>query len=253
MLKKSLYILLLFVLPLFGFGKDAAHILFEQGNAQYSKAKYTDAIQSYQKILGEGYLSEAVYFNLGNAYYKSGDIPSALLYFEKARKLAPGDEDINFNIQFTNLKTTDKVEDAPQFFLINWWHSFILSFSAGTLSVLSVLFIISGFGLLGFYLYATTLTLKKAAFYAGIALIFLGLMSVFIAVTQTNYFAAHHQAIVFGTSVTTKSSPDSGAKNLFVIHDGTKVDIIENNNGWLKIRLSNGNEGWISMADAKEI
>src|ERR1700749_412546 len=113
MIKRIIYLLLLFALPFFANAGDTEHALFEQGNAQYAKSDFKDAVQSYQKILNAGYQSEAVYFNLGNAYYKLGEIPSALLYYEKARKLAPGDEDINFNIQFANLKTTDKIDEAP--------------------------------------------------------------------------------------------------------------------------------------------
>jgi tetratricopeptide (TPR) repeat protein len=253
MIKRIIYLSLLLALPFFANAGDTEHTLFEQGNAQYAKSDFKGAVQSYQKILGEGYQSEAVYFNLGNAYYKLGEIPSALLYYEKARKLAPGDEDINFNIQFANLKTTDKVEDAPQLFLVNWWDSFILAFSANALAVFSVLFFIIGFGLLAFYLFTQSISFKKAAFYSGIILLLFGLITIFTANRQSQYFTDHHEAIVFSASVTVKSSPDNASKNLFVIHDGTKVQVVESNNGWMKIRLLNGNEGWITLADVKEI
>jgi len=253
MLKRIIYLSLLFVLPLIGLGKDAEQPLFEQGNAQYAKGNYKAAVELYQKILNGGYQSEAVYFNLGNAYYKLGEIPSALLYYEKARKLAPGDDDINFNIQFANLKTTDKIDEAPQLFLVNWWHSIILVASVNTLSAISILFFLLGFGLLAYYLFAGAISLKRASFYSGVVIIVLGLFSMFIAGQQTAYFESHHEAIVFSPSVTAKSGPDSNSKNLFVIHDGTKVTIVENNSGWIKIRLLNGSEGWINLNDAKEI
>ena len=179
MLKRIIYLSLLLALPFLGFGKDNEQALFEQGNAQYGKANYKAAVASYQKILDDGYQSEAVYFNLGNAYYKLGEIPSALLYYEKARKLAPGDDDINFNIQFANLKTTDKIDDAPQLFLVNWWHSIILAFSINTLSTVSILFLLAGFGLLAYYLFARSISLKKASFYSGITIIILGFMAIF--------------------------------------------------------------------------
>jgi len=253
MLKRIIYLSLLFALPLVGLGKDAEQTLFEQGNAQYAKTNYKAAVESYQKILNNGYQSEAVYFNLGNAYYKLGEIPLALLYYEKARKLAPGDDDINFNIQFANLKTTDKIDEAPQLFLMNWWHSIILVASVNTLSTIGILFFLAGFGLLAYYLFAQSISLKKASFYSGVVVIALGLCSIFIAGRQVAYFESHHEAIVFSPSVTAKSGPDNNAKNLFVIHDGTKVTIVENNSGWIKIRLLNGSEGWINLSDAKEI
>jgi len=253
MLKRLIYLLLLFALPLLGFGKDKEQTLFEQGNTLYAKADYKGAVANYKKILDEGYQSDAVYFNLGNAYYKLGEISSALLYYEKARKLAPGDDDINFNIQFANLKTTDKIDDAPQLFLVNWWHSIILAMSVNTLSTLSILFFLLGFGSLAYYLFAQSITLKKISFYSGIVIIILGSTTIFIAGRQTAYFESHHEAIVFNASVTAKSGPDNNAKNLFVIHDGTKVTVVESNSGWIKIRLINGSEGWITLADAREI
>ena len=120
-------LLLLLTLPLFSWSSDYGS-LYKKANEQYKKAQYQDAVKSYTQIVDDGCKSEAVYFNLGNAYFKLGDISSALLYYEKAHKLAPGDEDINFNIYFANSKTPDKVEPAPAFFVTQWWHSIILFF-----------------------------------------------------------------------------------------------------------------------------
>jgi len=110
-----LTLLLLFSIPRFSRADDY-RTLFKQGNEAYGKARYQDAIALYEQILKQGCHSEEVYFNLGNAYFKTGDISSALLNYEKAHKLAPGDEDVNFNIYFANSKTSDKVEPAPEFF-----------------------------------------------------------------------------------------------------------------------------------------
>jgi tetratricopeptide (TPR) repeat protein len=250
---KIAYLLLLLALPLFSLANDQTNMLFAKGNDQYAKAKYQEAVQTYQAILNDGYQSATVYFNLGNAYYKLGEIPSALLYYEKAHKLAPGDDDIIFNIQLTNLKTTDKVDAAPELFLTKWWEAFILCCSLGTLTVFSVLFFIAGFGILILYLFAPSVNIKKTSFYAGLTLVFLGLITILMAGNQVHYFASHRQAIVFNNAATVKSEPSAASKNLFVIHDGTKVDVLENNNGWMRIQLSNGNEGWIMATDAKEI
>lgn len=252
-LKRALYLCLLLICPLLSVAQNDASALFEQGNAQYAKGKYKDAINTYQKILSWGYQSETVYFNLGNAYYKTDEIASALLYYEKARKLAPGDDDINFNIQLTNLKTTDKIDEAPQFFILKWWDSFILMFSVKALSTMAILLLIAGFGTLTYYLFAQSSSLKKISFYTALALIFLGLTNTFMANRQVNYFASHQEAIIFGGTVNVHSEPTPTSKNLFVIHEGTKVDVTTNNNGWLKVKLPNGNEGWIQGGDAKEI
>jgi tetratricopeptide (TPR) repeat protein len=245
-------LVLLFLLPLLCWGKDF-NALYNTGNQQYKKAQYQEAIKSYQQIVSGGYQSDKVYFNLGNAYFKLGDIPSALLYYEKAHKLAPGDEDINFNIYFANSKTADKVEPRPEFFVTQWWHSFILYLPISTLTIWSVLFLIAGSGLLVLYLFTAILPVKKLSFYCGILLIFLGLLSVFVANRQAHYFNDHQQAIIFSGSVNVKSGPDDSSSTLFVLHDGTKVNILDENDDWMKIQLANGNVGWIQQADVREI
>ena len=251
-IRQGLFLLSLLSLPLISWSSDYS-TLYKNGNEHYKKAQYQAAIKSYQQILDDGYKSEAVYFNLGDAYFKLGDIPSALLYYEKAHKLAPGDEDINFNIYFASSKTTDKVEPNPEFFVTRWWYSCILFFSLDTLSLLSVVFFIAGSGLLVLYLFATIVSLKKSSFYTGILMLFAGLLFVFIANRQQHYFNDHHQAIIFSGSVSVKSAPGEQAGILFVLHDGTKVNILDNNNSWIKIQLANGIEGWIQQSDVKEI
>jgi len=253
MLKQILYLLAVLVLPLLSFGSGQENALFLKGNTLYSKGQYKDALIAYSQLISEGSQSAAVYFNMGNASYKNGDIPSALLYYEKAHKLAPGDDDINFNLKYVNLKTTDKIDEAPEVFFSRWWRLFILNFSLGTLAVWSVVLSLLASGALIFYFFAPSVGTKKVSFYASVTLFFLGICAIFMANRQVDYFDSHHQAIIFTGSVTVKSSPADASKGLFVIHEGTKVNILDNSNGWIKISLANGNEGWIKQPDVKEI
>jgi len=252
-LSSGLYLLLLLALPLFSLADNKANALFEKGNQLYAKAQYQKAAQTYQQILNEGYRSSVIYFNTGNAYYKLDDMASAILYYEKARKLAPDDKDIDINIQLANLKIADKIEPQPDFFVTRWWHNFILVLPVGTLSILSSLFFLGGFLLLITYLFAEPLVLKKITFYTSIMAIFIGLIGIFMANRQVDYFNTHHQAIIFSNSVIVKGSPDINAKPLFVMHEGTKVDITQKNGNWIEIELPNGNSGWISLNDVKDI
>jgi len=240
-------------MPSFCFGNNVVNALFEQGNAWYAKARYKEAMTAYQQIIDKGYQSAAVYFNMGNVSYKNGDIPAALLYYEKAHRLSPGDDDINFNIRFANLRTTDKVDEIPEFFLTRWWKAFMLSFSIGTLSAMSIVFMLLASAALILYFFASSVTLKKASFYASLLLLVFFFLTFFIANRQTAYFNWHRQAIVFTSSVSVKNGPVDQSNTLFVIHDGTKVNILERSNGWMKISLPNGNEGWMKASDAKEI
>jgi tetratricopeptide (TPR) repeat protein len=161
MMKRIIYLLLIIVMPICALANDEANILLKKGNDQYAKGQYKEAITTYQKIVDDGHQSALVYYNLGNAYFKNEDVPSALLYYEKAHKLSPGDEDINFNIQFANQKTTDKVEAGTEFFITKWWHSFILRFSLTTLAVMTILFFVAGCALLIVYRFTNSVGIKK--------------------------------------------------------------------------------------------
>ena len=246
-------LMFVFNLPLLSLADDSAKTIFENGNKAYAKGQYNDAISDYKKLVDDGYESAAVFFNMGNAYYKNGDIPSAILYYEKAHKLAPGDDDINFNLRYANLKTTDRMDEVPEFFLGRWWRDVILISSADNLAIWSIVFTFIGSGVLVFYFFAGSVNLKKGAFYASALLFFFGLATLFMAGSQTSYFKSHHEAIVFSGAVNVKSGPADQATTLFVIHQGTKVNTLDTSNGWIKITLANGNEGWIKPGDVKEI
>lgn len=248
-----IYIILLLIAPLHALGNDPINALFDQGNKQYAEAKYLEAVQSYQKILLNGTESATVYFNLGNAFFKTGELPSALLYYEKALRLDPGDDDIRFNIRFANSKTTDKIESSPEFFLYTWWSAFILFFPIGILSILSAVFFTAGFLILIIFLFSSRTSIRKLSFYLASTCIFIGLMTIFMAFAQTRYFQSHHQAIVFQPTVAVKSEPVNVSKDLFVIHSGTKVTLLKKEQDWIKIELANGNVGWIATNAVREI
>lgn len=246
--------LLLFAMPLCTSAKVIdADALLKQGNAAYAKNQFAEAATAYQQVLDAGYESAAVYFNLGNAQYKLAEMPAAILHYEKALKLAPGDADIKQNLQLANLKITDRIEEIPEFFLSKWWKGFILFFSLSTLSVFTIVCFIVGFILLIAYLFLISVWPKKMAFYAGITVLSLGLIFLVMSAVQSHYLNAYQQGIVFSGAVDVKSGPDGKQKTLFVIHEGTKVNILEQDNDWAKIVLANGNGGWIKLLDIKEI
>lgn len=246
--------LLLVAMP---FGASANEIdaaaLLKKGNEAYAKNQFREAALAYQQILDAGYESATVYFNLGNAYYKLTEIPDAILNYEKALKLNPGDSDIQLNLQLANLKITDRIEGVPEFFLSRWWREFVSFIPLGTLSVFIVICSIAGFVSMIIYLYLTTVWPKKLAFYSGVALLSLALIFVIMAAVQSNYLNNGKEGIVFSGAADVKSGPDDKQKTLFVVHEGTKVNIQEQNDNWIKITLANGNGGWIKLTDIKKI
>lgn len=253
MYKSGLYLLLLFLFPLLSSANNELESFFSKGNDYYAKAKYEEALKAYQQIINQGYESAEVYFNLGNTNYKLGDFPSAILNYEKAAKLSPGDEAVSINLQLANLKITDKIEAVPELFLSTWWKNFMLIFSAQEWSAIGVVLLILGFLLLIVYLFAIVLPVKKYAFYIGICLAVAGVFSVVISGLQQNYFKNNLNAIVFAGTLNVKSGPDDREKTVFVIHEGTKVEIKTRDKDWIEVELPNGNTGWINASAVKEI
>ncbi len=246
--------LLLFAVPLYVFAKEIdADALVKRGNEAYAKNQYGEAAAAYQRVLDEGYESAAVYFNLGNARYKLAELPEAILNYEKALKLSPGDADIQLNLQLANLKITDRIEVVPEFFLSRWWKEFVRFIPLSTLAVSIVICAIGGFILLIAYLYLTTVWPKKMAFYGGLGLLSLTLIFLIMAGVQSHDLNADQEGIVFSGAADVKSGPDHKQKTLFVIHEGTKVAIRDQNDDWIKIVLANGNGGWIKLADIRKI
>jgi len=253
MCKRILF--LFFALSFHGmlWGWESPQTLFGNANELYKKAQYKEAVNLYKQIVEDDYQSAEVFYNMGNAFYKLGDIPSSLLYFEKAHKLNPWDEDIEQNIQLANSKLKVKTDPEPSFFLTDCWYRFILLFSENTLSVFSVFCWIAASTSLIIYLFAPSVSQKKATFYIGIFLFVFGAFCMFITKKQSDYLDEHQHAIVFSNAVNVKSEPANGSKNLFIIHAGLKVAVLQKEQGWFKIKLPNGNQGWIATNDAKEI
>lgn len=233
--------------PLYSFG-DENETLFARGNHLYNAAKYQEALNAYQKILSSGKHSAALYFNMGDASFRSGDLPSAMLYFEKAAKLSPGDPDIKANIRFT-----DQIEEVPEFFLTTWWKSVCLAFPANTLTIISLMFVMGGSVLLIVYFYAHHLLLKKSAFYASIIAFLIGFSTVYVLREQHRLLISQQTGIVFSNPVYLKSSPSAASKPAILIHAGLKVIIVGRSGSWLKVQLVNGKVGWMPAADLREI
>ncbi|MES2829914.1 MAG: SH3 domain-containing protein [Bacteroidota bacterium] len=249
---RKLYILFLLSL-VFVLAKGNDLQVLNGANAAYKKGQFEVALKGYQQLLDSGYSSPDIYYNLGNANYRLDNIAAAILNYEKAHKLAPGDEDVEMNLRLANTRLTDKIEGVPEFFLKRWWISFITIFSIQVWSVLIVLFFLSGFALLIVYLFSRELILKRTSFYAGLVLVILALASMGIASAQDNYFRQHKDAIVFNGVVNVKSAPNDKQKTLYIIHEGTKVTVLEDNDNWLKVELPNGSVGWITAAAVKSI
>ncbi len=237
-----LYLLFSFVM----FARANENDVFKLGNDAYLKNDYETAIASYRQLIHQGFQSSELYFNLGNAYYKTDSIANAILYYEKSKKLAPTDEDVIANLKLANLKTIDKTESREQLIFKSWWDNFVLSRSADNWGVLSIASMFLAILLLILFRVASSSKMKQVFFMGFATLLLVSCSFYFLASSHQAHENENEKAILFNSSATIKSAPSETAKDLFIIHEGTKVTIVEKENDWFRIRLENGSEGWLT-------
>ena len=227
--------------------------LAAQAAKEYNSMHYPAAIKLYNNIVDEGYESYALYYNLGNAYFRNNETTLAILYYEKALKLSPNNEDIKHNIEVINNKLTDKVEKIPDLFYKRWWKHLINIMDIDALAALNIIFLTLALLLIAFYIAVPNLIIRKFSFWSGVTLLLFFSIGVIAASQRNHYLANNHEAIVFAPTVNIKSSPDENSKDIFVLHEGTKVTLMDVVSDWQEIRISNGSVGWIKASDIKKI
>lgn len=231
---------------------ESAKKTIETANILYNQASYDTAVHLYEQVLAAGYESDWLYYNLGNAYYKLRDLPSAILYYEKASKLNPNDEDIKKNLEIANSQIIDKIEPLPQLFLKNWWNAFYTMVNADTWAWISMSFFAILLVMLFLFL-TTSHGLKKFSFFMGLLSLLFTLAAFGLASQKYYYTQQTNEAIIFTPTITVKSSPGATSVDLFVLHAGTKVRLLDKTVGWNKIRIANGSVGWLPDESMKGI
>lgn len=218
---------------------------FEQANALYNEGNYDSAMVLYEEILAADMESVPLYFNMGNAYYKMREYPMAIYCYEKALKLDPGNDDVRNNLNIANLAIVDKVEPVPQSFIVKGWNGLKSWLSSDQWAYVSL----AAFALLlvslGLFLRARRMGWRKLGFFGGVAMVVLLGLSVLMAYQLKHTALTEDQAIVMTPTVTVKSSPSTASVDLFVLHEGTRVSLLDEANGWCKIRIANGSVGWL--------
>ncbi len=219
--------------------------LFNKGNESYKNGKYKESLESYLKILDMGYESGELYFNIGNCYYKLNDIGRSILFYEKAKKLIPGNKDLNANLQLARLKAVDRIKPLPEFFLFKLIRTIIYLFPLSFM-----IWTAAGFYTAAF-LFLIIWTLSRKRFIRLFSLrtsmvlgsIFL-LFSVGI-IGQTLTEKNKKEAVILVDKVDVKGSPSEDGIDVFSLHEGTKVRIDQESDEWIEIVLADGKVGWI--------
>ena len=234
-----------------GFGQNQT--IFKQANTLYNEGKYERAIKKYEQILSSKKHSAALYFNLANAHYKLNHIAPSIYYYEKALLLKPEDKDINNNIVFARNMTIDAIETVPEVGLKRFFNNLIKAFSFDTWAWLSIVSICIFVALIITYRVSYTTSVKKLSFIASFLFLMSSLCCLIFAFQNQKLFDNSNPAIVFAKTSEIKSEPNLRSNKAFELHEGTKVNVLEEVDNWKKIELSDKNTGWILADDIKLI
>ena len=216
-----------------------------EGDSAYMKNDYASAIQIYEALLNRGEAAD-IYYNLGNSYYKAGDIAKAILNYERALLLQPGNGDIRANLEIARSKTVDKVEPVPEIFFVSWTKSLINSMSVDSWAVCGVVCFILLIVSLYLFIFSKQIVLKKAGFISGIVFLAVTILANVFANQQKDELTNRNSAIVINPSVTVRSTPSESGTSLFILHEGHKVGVKDGSmKDWKEIRLEDGKVGWV--------
>ena len=238
--KTTAVLLLMLLLPL------GAHAVTKaEADSAYARGQYQQAISDYEELL-KGGASADIYYNLGNAYYRTENITRAVLNYERALLLSPGDRDIRFNLQLARSKTIDKIVPESEMFFITWYHSLVNLMSVDGWARLAIVSLALVIILSLLYLFSDRIWLRKVGFFGGTFLLVVFVLANIMAWQQKQNLLYRKGAIVTASSITVKGAPAKNGTDLFILHEGTKVIITDDAmKAWKKIRLADGKEGWI--------
>ena len=217
------------------------------------KANIREAIKDFESISEKGYQGESLYYNLGNAYMRIGKIGLAILYYEKAKKFSPSDEDIVHNLKFANTKIVDKIETLPRFFIFDWWEKLLSMISVTGWTYTAYLLYIIILSSVGYYYFARSLRAQRTAFYTGIISAFFLILTMVLLSVNINRELNYKYGIVVEPVVVTKFSPDQNSNDAFIVHEGLKVTAEDKVNDWVKIKLIDGKVGWLNEKNLRII
>jgi tetratricopeptide (TPR) repeat protein len=251
-MKKIILIVFSILCTAAGFAGPEQELLIKASKA-YNSGNFAEASGLYRKVANDGFVSPELFYNLGNCYFKLNDYPSAILWYERAKRLDPGDEDIDFNLNVVNTKISDKIEPLPEMFYKRWFNGLVnLTYVDGWAVYALVFFILALAGGV-LYLVSRVLIIRKIGFWSGSALLLFGLIAFMLAWSGDRARKVNTEAVIFAPTITVKSSPNENSTDLFVLHEGTKVKLLDNIGAWYEIRIANGSVGWLPVTALERI
>lgn len=254
--RQAMLLLLLMMMPFAAQAGNDAYVdsLWTSANEAYAQGLWRDAADGYEMISGMGLESAPLYCNIGNAYYKDGNLSKAILNYERALKLDPSYEDAAANLELMNSMIQDRIDPVPPFFLTKWFRDISYLMPSDAWAVIAVVLFALTLGLFLLFLLAPTAAGRRTGFFTGIATLVFMAFAFSFSVSQKNEYMNADKAIVMRPVTSVKSSPSSeSTKDLFVLHEGTKVRVLDTVGAWNNIELADGRQGWLPSSDLELI
>ena len=231
-----------------------ADSLWNQAVKDYTEENYQEALAGFTALEAEGYVSRELYYNIGNCYYKLGNsLGQSILYYERALKLDPSYEDAQVNLAIAREYTLDRIDEVPEFILLTWIKAFRDTMSSDAWAWIALaLFLVTAVMVLLFRFGGSPAVRKTAFAMAIIALAFMIISAVF-AFNLRSELESEDGAVVTVPVSSVKSSPGSTDQFLFILHEGTRISVLESLGEWYRIELSDGRQGWLEAEDVEII
>ena len=264
---KKIIVLIFSVIPLLAFAQEEegmtrlvadsiqeSHVYtLSDADSAYIQGDYLTAISIYESFIENYGVNATLYMNLGNCWLKRDEIARAILCYERAYLIDPSDPDVRFNLELARTKTVDKVNPVNQLFIVVWFKKLLAILDVNGWAVLTVILFAVTILLAGVLLFSKKSGIRKISFSFSVFFLLLSILSFIFATTQMGNLKERDTAIIMSPSVTVKSTPTSAGTDLFIIHEGRKVQILDSSmKEWVEIRLEDGNTGWIPV-NAMEI
>jgi len=220
--------------------------IMRTANEYYKNNRYQLAIDEYNKLIEDDYTGVSLFYNLGNSYYRLGQVGYAILYYEKALEISPGDEDVLHNLELAKLNLKDKVDTLPPFFIFNIWEGLLALFSVSGWTVLVYILFVLLLAAIVLYFFSGSVGQQRTVVFSAIGIFVVLLISVLLLAVKINKEFNVKYGIVLTKELIVKSAPDQSSKDEFLIHEGLKIKVDDKVDDWIKIRLDDGKIGWVN-------
>ena len=252
---KTLMLTLLLMIPIASSAaENYPDSLWNAANEAYAQERWEDAVNDYTAIAEASMESAPLWCNLGSAWYKSGNLGKAILCYERALKLDPSYEDAKYNLELLNAMKLDRLESVPELILATWMKNLGRTLDSDSWAVCFLVFLVLTLAMVLLFILGSSATSRRAGFFTGVVCLLLAVASLSFSLWQKNEYMKADKAIIMKPVSSVKSSPSGdSAKDLFVLHEGTKVQVLDNVGGWSNIELSDGRQGWLPSSDIEII